>query len=714
MKTLHTFKPINEIGSDEAIPLLNLSPTGYHVNNDALQFMSTIEAPIAVVTVCGKYRTGKSYLLNKIILNVENGFGVGPTINPCTKGIWLWKRPYLLKTEEGDLTVLILDTEGLAAFDEEANHDTKVMTLSLLISSLMIYNSMGPIDETALQSLSLVIDIANKIQQENNKEASEESIAKNFPSFLWILRDFSLKLEDSQKNPISSKQYLENSLSFQKGVSDQVESKNRIRKLFKTFFADRDCSTLVRPTEDEKELQGLATIPDSRLRKEFVQQVEQLRTKINKKIRPKLVNLNKISGSILANLITKYTDSINGGKVPSIDNAWTYICKNEKSKAIADVEVILANQLNTSILNPLITDSKQYKIIKSNILNNIEKEYQKRISGFDEKKNDLVYNSTISKVYSAFKDAYQAKCIEACENDISTAISKIREDLEKMPDSTIVAIKDKLQNIHTIIAPEITNCKYYSKCLCTAITEQMPMLFQAVLTPIVNKHAIENRLQADTIKDLDAHLKDTREVIRQKDEIHASAVDAKQKNNDLLAKQITQLGSDIKAMQINHQKELESRKVNFDTAAEEINSLQLKLNDLTAANLQIAEKDANSTKLIKEQEQALLQKENRITEEKNKNARLLELSQTNAKSISDLQEQIKAKTACLNSLDNEKQAEYWQRQYTLLKQQAEHNRRFQELIINTVNDKFTQSLQYGESNLALNQVHQLSRVYNQA
>ncbi len=41
--------------------------------------------------VAGKYRTGKSFLLNRVILNKKNeGFGVGPTINPCTKGLWVW------------------------------------------------------------------------------------------------------------------------------------------------------------------------------------------------------------------------------------------------------------------------------------------------------------------------------------------------------------------------------------------------------------------------------------------------------------------------------------------------------------------------------------------------------------------------------------------------------------------------------------------------
>lgn len=40
---------------------------------------------IGVVTVVGKNRTGKSYLLNKVVLNKNTGFQVGHTVNPCTK-----------------------------------------------------------------------------------------------------------------------------------------------------------------------------------------------------------------------------------------------------------------------------------------------------------------------------------------------------------------------------------------------------------------------------------------------------------------------------------------------------------------------------------------------------------------------------------------------------------------------------------------------------
>ena len=72
-------------------PLLLLSYTeGSHefkLSQEGKDFLSSLESPLGIVGVAGLYRTGKSYLLNKVLLNRTKGFGVGPTVNPCTKGI---------------------------------------------------------------------------------------------------------------------------------------------------------------------------------------------------------------------------------------------------------------------------------------------------------------------------------------------------------------------------------------------------------------------------------------------------------------------------------------------------------------------------------------------------------------------------------------------------------------------------------------------------
>jgi len=130
-----------------------------------LQSKEIAETNLGIVAVAGKYRTGKSFLLNRILLNKlgeKQGFGVGPTINPCTKGLWVWNRPVSLidKNTGEPFKVLIVDSEGIGAFNEDENHDSRIFMLALLLSSYFIYNSMGTIDENALNNLSLIVNLS--------------------------------------------------------------------------------------------------------------------------------------------------------------------------------------------------------------------------------------------------------------------------------------------------------------------------------------------------------------------------------------------------------------------------------------------------------------------------------------------------------------------------------------------------------------------------
>ena len=61
-----------------------------------------------------------------------------------------------------------MDTEGFGGIDEDANHDTRIFMFSILLSSYFIFNSQGTIDETALTSLSLILNLANEIKIKND------------------------------------------------------------------------------------------------------------------------------------------------------------------------------------------------------------------------------------------------------------------------------------------------------------------------------------------------------------------------------------------------------------------------------------------------------------------------------------------------------------------------------------------------------------------
>jgi hypothetical protein len=53
------------------------------------QLQSMGNCPVAVVSISGPSRQGKSYALNRLV-SAAGGFPVSPSLKPCTHGIWMW------------------------------------------------------------------------------------------------------------------------------------------------------------------------------------------------------------------------------------------------------------------------------------------------------------------------------------------------------------------------------------------------------------------------------------------------------------------------------------------------------------------------------------------------------------------------------------------------------------------------------------------------
>lgn len=52
---------------------------------------------------------------------------------------------------------------------------------------------MGSIDEKAVQSLSLIVNLSKLLQKGGNDKEMQDLI-NCFPSFMWLVRDFALRL----------------------------------------------------------------------------------------------------------------------------------------------------------------------------------------------------------------------------------------------------------------------------------------------------------------------------------------------------------------------------------------------------------------------------------------------------------------------------------------------------------------------------------------
>ncbi|NXT01081.1 GBP2 protein, partial [Jacana jacana] len=106
-------------------------------------------------------------------------------------------------------------------FQGDTKNDTWIFVLTVLLSSTLIYNSRGSIDQQALDQLHYVMKLTEQVKLkaapgQSEDEQADSQIAPFFPSLVWTVRDFTLQLEVDGKE-ISEDEYLERALKLKEG-----------------------------------------------------------------------------------------------------------------------------------------------------------------------------------------------------------------------------------------------------------------------------------------------------------------------------------------------------------------------------------------------------------------------------------------------------------------------------------------------------------------
>lgn len=305
-----------------------------------------------MVAIAGLYRTGKSFLLNLLLGREQSDmFDVGATVNACTKGVWIWGQPAKstkFKHLKEDTTVLFMDTEGLGSTQRSQTQDTRIFALALLLASMFIYNSRGVIDASAIEDLSLVVNLTKYIQAKAHGEDDGSQLAAFFPDFLWVVRDFTLQLEEDGRK-VTAKDYFESALKQQPPLTDEVVQKNKIRSLLSTFFPSRDCVTMVRPLTDEALLRHLTKQPYESLRPEFREQMDVLKSKLSTLLKPKTMMAKTLTGPMLLSLTENYVEAFNSGSSPVITSVWDRVLESQCDQALESAKKVFQASMNGQI-----------------------------------------------------------------------------------------------------------------------------------------------------------------------------------------------------------------------------------------------------------------------------------------------------------------------------------------------------------------------------
>ncbi|TKC44794.1 hypothetical protein EI555_003710, partial [Monodon monoceros] len=362
------------------------------VNPKALKILSAIQQPVVVVAIVGLYRTGKSYLMNKLA-GKNKGFSVGSTVQSHTKGIWMWCVPHPEKPNH-----ILGDKKS----------DTQIFVLALLLSSTFVYNTMNTIDQRAIDLLHYVTELSNLLRTVTSPDLDGADNAPDFmnicPDLVWTVRDFYLDLEANGRL-ITADEYLENSLRPKQGNRDfstdqHLQNFNLPRLCIQKFFPIKKCFIFDLPTH-RKKLAQLETLHNDDLDPEFVQVADFCSYIFSHSKTKTLSGGIKVNGSHLESLVWTYVNAINSGDLPCMENEVLALAQIKNSaavqKAIAHYDQQMGQklQLPTETLQELldlhrVSEKGAMEVFMKNPFEDIDQGFQEKLETLLEaKQNDF-------------------------------------------------------------------------------------------------------------------------------------------------------------------------------------------------------------------------------------------------------------------------------------------------------------------------------------
>ena len=154
-------------------------------------------------------------------------------------------------------------------------------------------------------------------------------LRNHFPDFLWLLRDVHLLSVDDNGKEIPPTEYLKTKILVRSKRFIPTKSDDVSRAIL-SFFPTVECMTLPPPHSDPSVMCDIVS-NEHRLEKGFNNKFQTLVQHLLQKVQPKRGYLKGmlVNGILLAELATKYTESINDpDSIPCLDNTWQSVVRN--------------------------------------------------------------------------------------------------------------------------------------------------------------------------------------------------------------------------------------------------------------------------------------------------------------------------------------------------------------------------------------------------
>ena len=292
---------------------------------DGLELLRSIDKPLAVLSICGPYRSGKSYFISRV-LGSPGAFRLGHSMQACTKGIWM--ATSVLECDE--FATVLLDTEGIDAVGASETVAMSLLTLTTLLSSFLIYNSKKVPQKVHLDKMRCFSQLSTSLLAQCGKALSREAQKEFFPRFLWLLRDVSLKMTDRGGKEVGPTEFLHSRL-----LAAESGELTKLGKSLVNLFPSLECATLPIPSTKGNIICNILEHEEN-LKPAFNAAVDTLIQRILQQVSPKraIDGTSAVNGKALAALAGVYVEAVNRpGALPDLDQGWQAVVRLQLKEA---------------------------------------------------------------------------------------------------------------------------------------------------------------------------------------------------------------------------------------------------------------------------------------------------------------------------------------------------------------------------------------------
>nr|XP_039255115.1 uncharacterized protein LOC120331981 isoform X1 [Styela clava] len=284
------------------------------------------DKPLAVVGIAGALRTGKSFLMLILMRYLKNkgwknsawigdddkcaddGIEWRKGTKAHTRGIVLWNEIFTVEKNGEEISILLLDTQGLFDDTMSKEENMKIFTFTVLMTSHLMLNIKSQIDERELESLEFFTEYAKSASAEPGSECP-------FQNLLFLIRDWQYSYENAYGEK-GGQEYLKVKL-------DQKVSKaelNSVRQNLKSTFQDLKCFLMPSPGPcvSNAEFDG----KNKDMNADFLENVKGLAETLFEPTNIKLKSFNQkyLTGQDLWFLLQSCNETFINGKVPDVGN----------------------------------------------------------------------------------------------------------------------------------------------------------------------------------------------------------------------------------------------------------------------------------------------------------------------------------------------------------------------------------------------------------